>query len=362
MNRKKTKNGRMVGFTTFVIAFMIVVAVAMIWSVLSFEQDIVKCYQDDQRLIVEQLRDTIEVLYSTGSTDDEVSTYLDTLGGSGSRFYTLTKNQQVMFARDKVTTNGLGSLTEKEKFDKRIAQQDVEIVTASFTIANDEYELAVIYDRYYAKSNAKITRHSYYILGLLAITCLVMLALLEMMLGMWNKTEKNLLGTRQMLDQRNNDVKDLSEELMAGEGDKSDIAGSEAGTGITAFEETEIYNVYTMRDLIVKSKDRQMGEVHMLYIRFLFNDRYVSKPEMFRNIHTLQGYLKPNEVFGEIRKGVFVVFVYKLTKEQAKNRFEELIRVCNQTAEDMNLSSDYCIEYDDGRDMIEIFDSYREVE
>lgn len=365
-NKKSIKKKKVL-FTLGIAVFMALVTLAAVMEMSNYEYDVLDRYDDDQNRMARQLGDTLSLMYSDGRNDQEIIEYMDSLESSGSRFYVLTKENEVIFARDIVTTKGLGALKDKSRFYDRIEEQEVSIASAVFRGADSNMEIAVISDIYTVKADMGMIKHSYYVYMILALICLIMLAILEIMLGVWGRAEKKYINAQDMLERRNQDMEDLSEELMSdtseGTETKSPVAADNNygfNTGIETVNGVSVFNVFTMRDLMVKSKKRGMENVHMMFFGVIFDQIHISRDQMFKCIQRFKEFLGDNEVLGRLRGGVFVVFSYKADRKQVTIRYEELVKHFDEAVSGLNVGVRHSIEYDDGRNMVAIMDSYTE--
>jgi len=365
-NKKSIKKKKVL-FTLGIAVFMALVTLAAVMEMSNYEYDVLDRYDDDQNRMARQLGDTLSLMYSDGRNDQEIIEYMDSLESSGSRFYVLTKENEVIFARDIVTTKGLGALKDKSRFYDRIEEQEVSIASAVFRGADSNMEIAVISDIYTVKADMGMIKHSYYVYMILALICLIMLAILEIMLGVWGSAEKKYINVQDMLERRNQDMEDLSEELMSdtseGTETKSPVAADNNygfNTGIETVNGVSVFNVFTMRDLMVKSKKRGMENVHMMFFGVIFDQIHISRDQMFKCIQRFKEFLGDNEVLGRLRGGVFVVFSYKADREQVTIRYEELVKSFDEAVAGLDVGVRHSIEYDDGRNMVAIMDSYTE--
>ena len=365
-NKKSIKKKKVL-FTLGIAVFMALVTLAAVMEMSNYEYDVLDRYDDDQNRMARQLGDTLSLMYSDGRNDQEIIEYMDSLESSGSRFYVLTKENEVIFARDIVTTKGLGALKDKSRFYDRIEEQEVSIASAVFRGADSNMEIAVISDIYTVKADMGMIKHSYYVYMILALICLIMLAILEIMLGVWGRAEKKYINAQDMLERRNQDMEDLSEELMSdtseGTETKSPVAADNNygfNTGRETVNGVSVFNVFTMRDLMVKSKKRGMENVHMMFFGVIFDQIHISRDQMFKCIQRFKEFLGDNEVLGRLRGGVFVVFSYKADRKQVTIRYEELVKHFDEAVAGLDVGVRHSIEYDDGRNMVAIMDSYTE--
>lgn len=365
-NKKSIKKKKVL-FTLGIAVFMALVTLAAVVEMSNYEYDVLDRYDDDQNRMARQLGDTLFLMYSDGRNDQEIIEYMDSLESSGSRFYVLTKENEVIFARDIVTTKGLGALKDKSRFYDRIEEQEVSIASAVFRGADSNMEIAVISDIYTVKADMGMIKHSYYVYMILALICLMMLAILEIMLGVWGSAEKKYINVQDMLERRNQDMEDLSEELMSDTSEETETKSPVAAdnnygfnTGIETVNGVSVFNVFTMRDLMVKSKKRGMENVHMMFFGVIFDQIHISRNQMFKCIQRFKEFIGDNEVLGRLRGGVFVVFSYKADREQVTIRYEELVKHFDEAVAGLDVGVRHSIEYDDGRNMVAIMDSYTE--
>lgn len=365
-NKKSIKKKKVL-FTLGIAVFMALVTLAAVMEMSNYEYDVLDRYDDDQNRMARQLGDTLSLMYSDGRNDQEIIEYMDSLESSGSRFYVLTKENEVIFARDIVTTEGLGALKDKTRFYDRIEEQEVSIASAVFKGADSNMEIAVISDIYTIKADMGMIKHSYYVYMILVLICLIMLAILEIMLGVWGSAEKKYINAQDMLERRNQDMEDLSEELMSDTSEETETkspvtADNNYGfnTGIETVNGVSVFNVFTMRDLMVKSKKRGMENVNMMFFGVIFDQIHISRDQMFKCIQRFKEFLVDNEVLGRLRGGVFVVFSYKADREQVTIRYEELVKRFDEAVAGLDVGVRHSIEYDDGRNMVAIMDSYTE--
>ena len=322
---------RMFSISFSVFIFIMVVVAALAVELYENQENYIKMYQNQQQLFVNQLKISFSQMYQDGKTDTDVIEYLTkNVEASGSRFFVYTKGNEVLFAKNDITTKGLGSLSEKSAFYKSIENQDTTIQKAGFSVEGQFYEIAVISDIYTIKVDGSLIKHHYYILLAVGVMSLVLISLLVTLLGSWNRTQKKLEGTEKELDIRNEKMEIFSQETGAHVGDKTDMLAGEGETGIIQSQETEFYNIYTIRMLLEKSDDAQLKPLQMIFLNLVMENRYFTKDEIFGAMKQIQKNLNKVEVMGEIRKGQFVILAYRTSLEQAKKRMESIEDICKK--------------------------------
>lgn len=329
---------RMISICLAVFMFIVVMVAALGVELYENQESYIDMYKEQQTMFVDQLGTIFGQMYECGKKDDDVVDYLSKqVKASGNRFFVLTKNNDVLFAKNEITTKTLGNLKDKEKFFERIEKQDVTIQKVRFSVERDNYEIAVISDIYTIKTDGNLIKHMYYVLLAVAIMSLVLISLLMTLIGSWNKTQRKLEGTRKELDIRNEKMEMISQETGIIASEKTDMMGTAGETGIIQSEKTEFYNVYTLRMLLQKSEDVHLKPLQMIFLTMKMDDRYFGKDEIFGVMRKIQDSLLKVEVMGEVRKGKFVILAYKTTVEEAKVRLKAIENICRKIQEDKEI-------------------------
>lgn len=322
---------RMISISVTVIVFIAVMLAAMLVELHNNQEQYMSMYQKDQQQFIDQLASTLTYMMENGKTEEDIITYMeDEVEASGSRFFVLTKDDTVLFAKNDITTKCLGSLKDKKAFYKSIEQQDVIIQHAAFLKESQNYEISVVSDVYSVKVEGDLNKHQYYILLVVAIMSLVLVSLLVTMLGYWNRTEKQLEGTEKELDLRNEKMEQISQETGTLTGDKTDLLTKEEVTGIIKSKKAEFYNIYTIKMLLQKSEDADLKPLQILFVNVVMGNQYFTKDQIFDAMERIQDQLRPVEVMGEIRRGRFVILAYRTPYETAKKREKEITDLCKQ--------------------------------
>lgn len=351
---------RMISICLCVFFFIVVMVAALGVELYENQESYIGMYEEQQAMFVEQLGTVFTNMYACEKTDDDVIRYLSkNVKASGSRFFVLSKNQEVLFAKNDITTKTLGTNKDKNKFFERIKKQDVTIQKFLFEVENDSYEIAVISDIYSIKTDGNLIKHMYYILLAVAIMSLVLISLLMTLIGSWNRTQRKLEGTRKELDIRNEKMEQISQETGIIGSEKTDMQGSLGETGIIQSEKTEFYNVYTIRMLLQKSEDVHLKPLQMIFLTMKMEDRYFGKDEIFGVMSKIQKTLSKVEVMGEIRKGKFVILAYKTTAEEAKKRLKDIQNICEKIEKEKGITIQCELSEEDGKTAIERFETMK---
>lgn len=351
---------RMISICLCVFFFIVVMVAALGIELYENQENYISMYKEQQTMFVEQLGSVFTNMYACEKTDNDVIQYLSkNVKASGSRFFVLSKNQEILFAKNDITTKTLGTLKDKLKFYERMEKQNVTIQKFQFMIEKDTYEIAVISDIYSIKADGNLIKHSYFILLAVAIMSLVLISLLMTLIGSWNRTQRKLEGTRKELDIRNEKMEQISQETGILGSEKTDIQGNLGETGIIQSAKTEFYNVYTIQMLLQKSEDSHLKPLQMILLTMEMEDRYFGKDEIFGVMSKIQKTLSKVEVMGEIRKGKFVILAYKTTVEEARERLKDIQDICKNIKKEQGITIQCELLEDDETAAIERFEKIK---
>jgi hypothetical protein len=284
----------------------------------------VENYEKREERLVDQISQVLMLMLNNGAQDAELAEYMAGLEASGARFYVLSNEDTIIFAKNAVTSANLGNLSDSSLFFDSLQGQELTIQSASFKCELGEYRVYLIEDMYTVKSDLDLTRHFYYILMYTVILCFVVVALLISLLGYIRDIRKKLDAAQKELFERNEEMEKLSMEFSANEGDKTDIEGRNVGNGIVSSDALEFYNVYTIKMLLEKSVDPELKSVSIIFAELDMREKYFSKDELFDIMGNFKKQLKSNEIIGEVRKGLFVILLYRYNADEVESRLLDL--------------------------------------
>ena len=351
---------RMISISISVVVFIAVMLVAILIELSNNQEQYTTMYRDSQQQVVTQLADTLHYMKESGAADEELVTYLsENVEASGSRFFVLTKAEDVLFAKNDITTKCLGSLSRKDALYKSLRTQAVSELSSTFDQDGSTYEITEFCDMDTVKIEGNLNKHQYYILLTTAIMGLVLVSLLVTMLGYWNRTEKQLKGAEKELDIRNEKMEQISQETGTLTGDKTDLLTKEEVTGIIKSKRAEFYNIYTIKMLLQKSEDEELQPLQMILVNVVMGNRYYTKDQIFNAMERIQQQLRPVEVMGEIRRGRFIILAYRTPVEIARKRVRMMEDICKSIEETEGFTITCQLIEEDGRKAIERFEEYQ---
>ncbi|MGN0153592.1 MAG: hypothetical protein ACI4A3_04010 [Lachnospiraceae bacterium] len=349
---------RMVSISLSVFIFIAVMVAALVLELYNNQENYIHMYERNQQIFVEQLADFISYMYEEGKCDTDVVDYLTKeVDASGSRFFVYTRENEVLFAKNDITTKCLGSLKKKSAFYESLEEQNVTIQKVSFSAGEDFYELAVVSDIYTVRADGELTKHQYYILMAVAVMSLVLVSLLVTLVGSWNRTQRKLEGTEKELDIRNEKMEIISQETGTLTGDKTDMLTKEEVTGVIKSHGAEFYNIYTIKMLLEKSEDKKLKPLQIIFLDVIMDSRYFTKDEIFNAMERIQEILRPVEVMGEVRKGEFVILAYRTSYAEAGKRIKEITDICEQIEKEEGIRIQLRLVEEDEKPAIERFES-----
>lgn len=203
-------------------------------------------------------------------------------------------------------------------------------------------------------------KHGYYIVIATGLVSVVLLGLLIALLESWNKAEKNLKGTKKELDKRNRKLEKVTSNAgnMGFEKTSDDEVAKNIYVQNQYNSSHEFYDNNFLRILLQKSDDEALKPIHYMFIHLDMLDRYYSRQEIFHFMRKIRSGLYQNEIMGEVKKGFFVILIYRLDEQQAKDRADEIYRYCIRKSENAYRSIRYDLIDVGVKKPLDVYDAY----
>jgi len=321
-NTKTKTTVRAAVFSLCIIVFIAVVAVLYFTTKKIERENIINAYRNQQSEELTVMASVVRHLYDDENSNERISAYLASFPSSGSRFLVYVVNDEVVYAKNNEVTATLGNLSDKTRFFDAIAEDGLCIVTDSYEVNGNICELSIVSTEDYIFDDIDYETTSYYTFVIMAVLAMSLLTIVEFIVTAWNSVEKKYGTTTEELKKRNFELETISQSL-------TDKEGSYDGAildpdGIANNGSVEFYNVYTMRNLLEKSADPDLQPLHVIKLQADISRRNVSYETVYRQMGLIKDSLKGYEVMGEIKKGLFLIYIFRIDSESAFNEYERI--------------------------------------
>lgn len=275
-------------------------------------------YQSGQYSYTEQLGYRLEQLLSEGAGEAEIASWLsEEAEVSANSWSFCARGDEILFAKDKKTTETLREDKDRDVFLKKINSQDA--VVTMVRDKQEEYEIGTITAESYALTQGGVQQHEIYMILLFAILCMLAVMAVIGVTAKLNQVEKNLKSTSKAMKRQNIKLERTGEQKLSGE-----EAAPEPEQGGQEFYDSELIRMF-----LKKSDEDALMPMQILFARIVMERRYYARQEIFDALDKLKQFLRSSHVIGEIKKGCFVVLMYRTTKEDAAEivrKYEESLR------------------------------------
>ena len=353
-------NRRIFSISVTVILFIMIFMGCICYELLQNREEVIQAYEDNQEDYLQLLSYNIRSIQETGEDADVLTFLQEQTVSSGERFFVYTIGSEVLWAKNENTTNTLGKYSEVTEFWKMIRAQDVVVDTVRWTTGQEEYTINVVSDSDSILDRTSTNKHGYYIVIATGLVSVVLLCLLITLLESWNRAEKNLKGTRKELDRRNRKLEKVTSNAGNMELDRD--AEDEIAKNIYVHDRydssREFYDNNFLRIMLQKSDDEALKPLHYMFIHLDMMDRYYSRQEIFHFMRKIRSRLHQNEVMGEVKKGFFVILLYRLDEQQAKDRADEIYQYCIRKSENAYRSIRYDLVDVGEKKAVDAYDAY----
>lgn len=358
MSKKTYGNKRRLAF--FSIGAIVLIALVFLifrMTLSQYKDTIIDGYRTDE---LHDLRDIISIAekeYNEQDGIESIVSLVNNLNYVGEQFYILEIDGQVMFCKNAETTNGLGSLRDPGLLIASISDDSTFIDSEYFELGEHHCTLSVISTESYILSSVGYEQIRYSIFVLLAILAMALLSSLEITVGNWNRMVSKYHLSQDELELRNAHIESMSEALTSVESDRNAATMILDPDGIADVGEDSYYNVYTMRQLLEKTESmRELQPIHMITLKVDQSQINLPRETIFKSVRMINDTLSDYEVLAEVRKGLFVLLIYRVSIGKARAELKRINDICAQLSQTRRILIKAEWVERDGRSLLEIYD------
>lgn len=249
---------------------------------------------------------SLEELYQDGATDEDYAEYIRTMvEQSGNSWFYLSKDENMIFVRDDITTESLGRYKDYRSFMN--SYSDTSIVRTSARFGNDRYEVGTVSAKDYLLNQGKVIKHIIYI-GIAALLCTITyLALIIVLATKWNDADSNNKVLKAEIIEEKLKVEALLVQL---EQDADSVEKNK--------RRYTMYNRNMAETLLEKSDDKALYPIAIIMVKVLLANKMYTRRQLYNMMQVIWDKLNANQIVAEIRKGEFAVLMYHTTEEEAQ--------------------------------------------
>ncbi len=305
-------------------------------------------YQDRQHNYTEQLGYRLEQILTEGAGKDAIVSWLsEEAEVSANSWSFCVRGDEVLFAKDKKTTETLREDKDWDVFQKQIYSQDAVVTMVS--TEQGEYVIGTITAESYALTQGGVQQHEIYMILLFSVLCMLAVMAVIGVTAKLNQVDKNLKSTSKVMKRQNIKLERTGEEKLSGE-----EAAPEPEQEVQEFYDSELIRMF-----LKKSDEDALMPMQILFARIVMESRYYARQEIFDALGKLKQFLRSSHVIGEMKKGSFVVLMYRTTQEEAaeivRNYKESLKQNESEHLTPMELS---LAEVPDGQHALQVYEDY----
>lgn len=332
--------------SVIVIIFVIIEGVLGAWQIFSYDRSVLEIYAGQQDAYVQLVLDQIN-LQSDRSDDEIVTEILGSLDASAGKYWTLSKEQALLFVKDVMETNRykgftpetyyisdsaaqfLESLTQNKVIHQTITMEDEDYVASgvAFSYGDNVYRICLLTNRTVILDNNSFLSAKISISILGAIALFVLLVLCLTMTSVIERKQRENAGLKERMEAQNRTIDLLGEKLK-----ELDLYE----TRWNLFQESVLGN------FIEKLQDRKALPVTIVQIAFAKEEeqeRFLAKAQLLLDKKVLRFSLEDG--------GLLLLFV-----QYEKNAALEALRLAGQDACEILASGEW---NDSGHTLNEVY-------
>lgn len=271
-----------------------------------------RMYEERQQSYTELLKNGLEQIVSAGADESAVrSWFSEKAEVSANSWAFCLKGESVLFAKDEQTTETLREMEKKDVFLQQIESQDAFVTMAA---GPDGYVAGVITAKSYALTQGQVQQHEIYLYLLWAI---VMMAGVMSVIGLtakFNGAEKKLGAVSSAMRRQNRKLENRAQQEIEEIEEDEPVAEQDSGS---------LYDADLIHLFLKKSDDKALFPMQILFASIVMESRYYARQEIFDALGELKQFLGRTHVVGEMKKGCFIVLMYRTLPEEAQSVIDQ---------------------------------------
>lgn len=317
----------------------------LISELTSYQNDFFNTISSLQEEKLLQYKNSIDIIYESSPTLYDIENYLRNYSDTSSEnWYYILYNDNLVYYKD---TNLLPDLNPDNSVS---LTSDKEIIVSEIKY-NENYTIGAISLKQPLLIKRSITKHNTYIFISYAFFSIVFYAVLIYFSHYLSQLKTDNISKSQQILNANKKIFNISSSKLSTK-TEVDI--------ISKKDNIEIYNQNIIYPLLKKSSDKKLYPLSIMFISIVMSNRYYTKAEIFNVINTVRKYLLESHVLVEIKKGEFVIFMYKTShsksqeiKNNLKNEWSNMPSLKKETIKTLLLTVDENVK----NNLNEVFDN-----
>lgn len=331
------------------LAVLVVAGVCfLLWENKKNREFYLDTYHQMQQSYTDQLGNQLEQLVTSGKDQEEISAWFSKNAEvSANSWMFWIRDDEVVYAKDEQTTDSLREARKKDTFLADLNSQEGIVTTVTVKTGQTNI-VGVITSESYALSKTKLPQHEIYLYLFSAILAMLAVMAVISLTAKLNVVENTLLEIEGKMKKQNIKLERSGEHTMITQPDNH----SEA-----EYEEHDFYDSELIRVFLKKSDDEALMPMQILFADIVMESRYYSRGEIFGALENLKRFLGRTHVLGEIKKGSFVVLMYRTTYEEAVRIMERCKESLGRQGDDEAICMEISVvEVKEGQSAMEVYE------
>lgn len=266
-------------------------------------------YEERQQAYTELLKNGLEQIVSAGADERAVrSWFSEKAEVSANSWAFCLRGESVLFAKDEQTTKTLREMEDKDVFLKQIENQDAFVTMAE---GLDGYVAGVITAKSYALTQGQVQQHEIYLYLFWTVVMMVGVMSVIGLTAKFNGAERKLETVSSAMRRQN---RKLEKNARQEEGEDEPVAEQDPGN---------LYDADLIHLFLKKSDDKALFPMQILFASIVMESRYYTRQEIFDALGGLKQFLGRTHVVGEMKKGCFIVLMYRTMPEEAQSVIDQ---------------------------------------
>jgi hypothetical protein len=250
---------------------------------------------------------------------DAITTVISEVETSGSRYWFIAENEDILFVRDK-NTSDLFEFISLSSFIKDSREDDMSISLSSFMLGNNQYTIGLCTRDTYIREVGRVSYHNIYIImPLILITAMIIVILVFSIFSISRKNDR-IKELEEEAIERNKTIEKLTigiKELRLNDAMRDNSVEY-------VRQETIIYKREVLMSLLDKIKKENIVPLTIIVSELTIPDISHNEENYYGIMKSVSTLIEKEHVIAEIEPGIFAILLFQTTSKNS-NEIKDIL-------------------------------------
>ncbi|TAH65377.1 MAG: hypothetical protein EWM47_11270 [Anaerolineaceae bacterium] len=323
MNWKKPAKRIIYQFILIASVGIIVTAIILFMAIelRNHKTSFINNYEKEQQVLTNQVSIRMNYYMVSGQMDisEAISTVINEVETSGSKFWFIAENEEMLFVRDQ-NTSKLFEFISLSSFIKQSRDDNMSISSSSFIIGDNQYTVGLCVKEAYMNDIGRVSQHYIYIIMPIIVISAMIIVILVISILHISKQEDRIKELEDDAIERNKTIEKLNISIkqLQLEDVERDYNMEET------IQKTIIYNREVLISLLDKIKKENIVPLTIIVVELSTSDKSQNEDNYHKIIKSVSRLIDKEHVIAEVEPHIFTILLFK-TRSDSSNDIKDTL-------------------------------------